>query len=91
MHEITYSLIGFLGPLITYVSIATSLTFSPDFSWRKSALSDLGHAVKSQVAPVFNLGLMIAGFLMVVYAATVFKMYAKHTSIVLAISARLSN
>ncbi|NIO37242.1 DUF998 domain-containing protein [Candidatus Bathyarchaeota archaeon] len=91
MHEKTYSLVGFLGPPIAYISVAISIAFSPDFSWRTSALSDLGHAAKSQVASVFNLGLIIAGFLMVVYGVTVFKMYAKYTSIVLAMSACLSN
>ena len=87
MNKRVYALLGIIGPLIAYVSIGASIALSPGFSWEKSALSDLGHAVKSQAAPIFNLGLLLAGFLIMVYAITVFKRHAKYTSIFLGMSA----
>lgn len=81
-----YALSGIFGPLIAYLSIAVSIVFSPWFSWERNALSDLGHSVKSGVASVYNLGLLVAGFLLIVYAATVFKEHAKYTSVFLVIS-----
>ena len=87
MNKRVYALLGIVGPLIAYISIGVSIALSPWFSWEKSALSDLGHAVKSQAAPIFNLGLLLAGFLIMVYAVTVFKRHAKYTSIFLVMSA----
>jgi hypothetical membrane protein len=63
--------------------------FSPWFSWQSNALSDLGHSLKSEVAPIFNLGLLLTGFLIILYAATVFKKHAKYTSICLVASATI--
>jgi hypothetical membrane protein len=87
MSKRGYALLGILGPLIAYISIGASIALSPRFSWEKSPLSDLGHAVKSEAAPIFNLGLLLAGFLITVYAITVFKRHAKYTSVFLVMSA----
>jgi len=87
MNKRVYALLGILGPLIAYISIGVSIVLSPRFSWETSALSDLGHAVQSEVAPIFNLGLLLAGFLIMVYAITVFKRHARYTSIFLVMSA----
>ena len=87
MNARAYALLGIAGPLVAYISIGASIALSPGFSWEKSALSDLGHSVKSQAAPIFNLGLLLAGFLIMVYAVTVFKRHAKYTSIFLVMSA----
>ncbi len=87
MNKRVYALLGIVGPLIAYVSIGASIALSPWFSWETSALSDLGHAVDSEAAPIFNLGLLLAGFLIAVYAITVFKRHAKYTSIFLVMSA----
>ena len=73
MEERVYALFGVFGPLLVYVSIALSLVLSPWFNWEINALSDLGHAVTSDAASIFNLGLMLSGFLMMIYATTVFK------------------
>ena len=78
-----YALFGVVGPLIAYISIIVSIAYSPWFSWKRSALSDLGHSVNSGVASIFNLGLLLAGFLIIVYALTVFRRHAKYTSICL--------
>jgi len=82
-----YSLLGVVGPLLAYASIGVSVAFSPWFSWERNALSDLGHAVKSGVAPIFNFGLLLAGFLIAIYAVKVLREYAAWTSLSLAISA----
>jgi len=86
MEERVYALFGVFGPILVYVSIGVSLVLSPWFSWESNALSDLGHAVRSDVAPIFNLGLLLASFLLMVYAATVFKEHAKYSSVCLLFS-----
>ena len=86
MEERVYALFGVFGPLLVYVSILLSLVLSPWFSWESNALSDLGHAVTSDAAPIFNLGLLLAGFLMMIYALTVFQKHAKYSSFCLLVS-----
>lgn len=86
MEERVYALFGVLGPVLVYVSIAASLVLSPRFSWESNALSDLGHAVDSNVASIFNLGLLLAGFFLMIYAATVFRKHAKYSSLCLLVS-----
>jgi hypothetical membrane protein len=87
MSKEIYALFGVVGPLIAYVSIGVSIALSPWFSWRTNALSDLGHAVKSGVAPIYNFGLLLTGFLIMIYAVTAMRGYARWTSHSLAISA----
>lgn len=87
MNERLYSFFGIASPIVSFTSITISILLSPWFSWQKNALSDLGHATGSSVSPIFNLGLLLGGFLMMVYANTVFKKYAKYTSVCLNISA----
>ena len=81
MQQRVYALFGVLGPLVVYVTIGVSIVLSPSFNWENDALSDLGHAVRSEVASIFNFGLLLAGFLLIVYAVTVFRKHAKYTSI----------
>jgi len=78
-----YALLGIIGPAIAFLLIALSIGLSPWFSWGNNALSDLGHSVKSDVASLFNFGLLLCGFLLIVYSITSFKDYAKYTSIAL--------
>jgi len=82
-----FALFGFIGPLIAYASIGLSIYLSGWFSWERNALSDLGHAQKSVVAPIFNFGLLIAGFIITLYSVKSLSKYAKNTSISLAFSA----
>lgn len=89
MEERVYALFGVFGPLLVYISIAVSLALSPWFSWESNALSDLGHAVDSDAAPIFNIGLLLAGFLLMLYALTAFKNHAKYSSFCLLVSAFL--
>lgn len=86
MEDRVYALLGIFGPLIVYISILLSLVLSPSFDWKSNALSDLGHAVTSHVAPIFNLGLLLAGLLMMIYALTVFHKHAKYSSFCLLVS-----
>jgi len=87
MNEKIYALFGAVGPLVAYIFIGVSIALSPWFSWERNALSDLGHAVKSGVAPIYNFGLLLTGFLLMIYGVTVLRGYARWTSYSLAISA----
>jgi len=50
------------------LAITVSIALSPWFSIYENALSDLGHVTRSSVAPIFNFGLSVGGFLMGSYA-----------------------
>jgi len=73
-------LFGVVGPLVAYLFTGVSIMLSPWFSWWRNALSDLGHASKSSVAPIFNFGLMLAGLLVLLYAVTALRRHARYTS-----------
>lgn len=60
--------------------IGVSIYLAPWFSWSQNALSDLGNVVNSEVAALFNFGLLLAGFFVTLYSLTVFQKYAKKTS-----------
>lgn len=68
---------------MAYIFIGVSIALSPWFSWWTNALSDLGHAVRSESAAFYNFGLLLAGLLIMVYVVTVFWKYAKYTSLFL--------
>jgi hypothetical membrane protein len=89
LREKMYASFGIVGLMVVYLSIGVSIMLSPWFSWQRNALSDLGHVVKSEVAPIFNLGLLLGAFLIIVYALTVFREHAKYTSVCLVASAFL--
>lgn len=89
MDERVYALFGIAAFLVAYISIGVAIALSPWFSWQRNALSDLGHSTRSGVAPVFNLGLLLAGSLLTVYAATAFRKHARYTSLSVAVSAFL--
>lgn len=56
--------------LAAFIFIAASILAYPGFSWRRNALSDLGHATRSRSAVLYNFGIFTSGFLMGLYAAT---------------------
>ena len=85
MSERNYALFGLVAPLIAIFFIVVSILLSPWFSWWSNALSDLGHSVNSDVAPLFNFGLLLSGFLTILYSITSFRNHAKYTSYVLVI------
>jgi hypothetical membrane protein len=92
LNERNYALIGILAPLIAIFFIAVSIVLSPWFSWESNALSDLGRSAdvgmmpKSEVAPLFNFGLLLCGFLMIFYSVTCFRKHAKYTSYILVVT-----
>jgi hypothetical membrane protein len=85
LKEQNYALFGLAGPLIAIIFIIAAIGLSPWFSWWSNALSDLGHSVNSEVAPLFNFGLLLSGFLTILYAITSFRNHAKYTSYLLVI------
>ena len=89
MNERNYAFFGVVGPVVAYLFIIVSIMLSPWFSWSTDALSDLGHAVRSDVAPLFNFGLLLAGFFIMIYSITAFRDHAKYASYCLLISAFL--
>ena len=84
MSDRKYVLFGFLGPTIAIIFISIAIVLSPWFSWGNNALSDLGHSVESDVAPLFNFGLLLSGFLIILYSIKSFRKHAKYTSYLLA-------
>lgn len=85
MSEREYALFGLLGPLTAIFFVVIAIIFSPWFSWTSNALSDLGHSINSEVAPLFNFGLLLSGFFIIIYSITKFRSYAKYTSYFLVI------
>jgi len=85
LSERKYALFGLVGPLVAIFFIVVSIVLSPWFSWWSNALSDLGHSVNSEVAPLFNFGLLLSGFFLIVYSITSFRNHAKYTSYLLVI------
>ena len=84
MSDQKYALLGFLGPSIAILFISIAIVLSPWFSWGNNALSDLGHSVDSDVAQLFNFGLLLSGFLTILYSITSFRKHTKYTSYFLA-------
>jgi hypothetical membrane protein len=80
LNERNYALLGLVAPLIAIFFIVAAILLSPWFSWWSNALSDLGHSVNSEVAPLFNFGLLLSGFFLIVYSITSFRNHAKFTS-----------
>ncbi len=80
MNDKNYAVFGLLGPLTALLFIGISILLSPWFSWGNNALSDLGNSVSSDVAPLFNFGLLLSGFFTILYALTSFRKHAKYTS-----------
>lgn len=77
---------GALALIVLYSTIALCAVLSPWFSWGANALSDFGHAYRSDVAPIFNFGLLLTGALMIAYALLALAEYARRTSYLLILS-----
>ncbi len=65
------------------IMILISIIMSPWFNIWYNALSDLGHATKSSVAPIFNLGLVIGGYLISILSIKYMVSYDKGRTIIL--------
>ena len=86
MSEQKYILLGLFGPLIAIFFISLSIIWSPWFRWENNALSDLGHSGYSEVAPLFNFGLLFSGFCVIIYSITSFRSIARYSSYFLLIT-----
>jgi len=75
-----------LAAVVFYSAIGISVTLSPWFSWTGNALSDLGNMGISAVAPIFNGGLLLTGFLLIFYAFFCLMSSAPRTAYLLALS-----
>ena len=82
-----YALLGMIGPLLAYLFIGISIASATWFRWSKHALSDLGHALRSESALYYNFGLAAAGLLIAIYAVTSLIGRAKYSGLCLAASA----
>lgn len=58
---------GFAVPIVAFTCIAVAILSYPQFSWTNNALSDLG-VVPGVTSTVFNVGLVTAGLLGVLFA-----------------------
>jgi hypothetical membrane protein len=82
-----YALLGLAAPIVAYLFIGVAIAQSPWFRWDVNALSDLGHSSRSNVAPVFNFGLLFTGLLILAYAILSLRHSARWTSLALAAAA----
>jgi len=61
--------LAYLSIAVPLISIAIATLLSDWFSITNNALSDLGHATRSFVAPIFNFGLSLGGALIIYVSA----------------------
>lgn len=79
----TLPLLVILSICLPLLMILISIIMSPWFNIWYNALSDLGHAAKSSVAPIFNLGLVIGGYLISILGIKYMILYDKERTIIL--------
>ncbi|RJS82153.1 DUF998 domain-containing protein [Candidatus Bathyarchaeota archaeon] len=78
--------LGVSAVIVAFTFLGLSLLLSPSFSWWINALSDLGHSVRSEVAPIFNFGLLLTGFLISLYSVKALIRHARYTGVSLTLS-----
>jgi hypothetical membrane protein len=68
------NIIGFIGPLVSFVCILIATLVLPDFNWASNALSDLGSWFRTDLggpqivsAILFNGGLIVTGLLLLYF------------------------
>ena len=69
---------------VAYGGIAAAIALSPWFSFSRNALSDLGHALRSPVASLFNTALSLGGVLMILFALCYLRSLYRYTPYALA-------
>ncbi len=68
LRSAVFMALGIMGFTLPLIFVAVAIAYSPWFNIVNNALSDLGHAIRSSVAPIFNLGLSLGGFIMSAHA-----------------------
>ncbi|KPU62245.1 hypothetical protein EP1X_09805 [Thermococcus sp. EP1] len=74
--------IAYLSVAISLFSIAIAIILSEWFNIMNNALSDLGHAIMSPVAPIFNFGLGLGAALIIYVSALCIYQFSKLLSVV---------
>jgi len=82
-YRLTPLTLSILSVSIPLLLIFISIYLSPWFSFWDNALSDLGHACKSIVAPIFNFGLAVGGFLVSIASVKYMIYYSRLKSMIL--------
>lgn len=77
------TLFGIGAIIALYGGIFMAISRAPWFSWTENALSDLGN-LRYEAAPIFNIGLLVAGLLLILYSTTALREHAPKTSYFLA-------
>jgi len=68
---------GLTAPIVAFTCIISAIASYAPFNWVTNALSDLG--VQAGVtAPIFNVGLVISGFLFLVFSIGLFRSESKN-------------
>ncbi len=80
-------MLGLGGLVIPLACIALSIALSPWFNFWFNALSDLGRVSTSLVAPIFNFGLVIGGYLISLLSFKYLIKYSMIKSLVLNLAA----
>ncbi len=83
------AILGAAAPIIAIIFILASIMSTSWFSWWRNALSDLGHSRLSDVAALYNFGLLLSGFLLTIYAVKSLSGRYKYTSYSLLLSSLL--
>jgi len=86
-EDFFYASLCIIGIFLAFLFIGLSISSAPWFRWTKHALSDLGHALRSETALYFNLGLSISGLLIAIYAVTSLRRCSKYAGLTLTATA----
>lgn len=81
-EPVVYALITFTIPL---VFILVAAVCSGWFNLYENALSDLGHATRSNVAPLFNIGLSLGGVLIAIGGAKYLRSLSRDLEVLVAL------
>lgn len=86
MNSVKCYITAILGYLIPLLSILVAVIISGWFNLVNNALSDLGHATRSNVSLIFNLGLSLGSFFIIAFSLTYSLSFNKLMSMLLLIS-----
>ncbi|MEM4469327.1 MAG: DUF998 domain-containing protein [Desulfurococcaceae archaeon] len=83
LRALVLAIASFSVPLML-IGLAAAL--SSWFNLYSNALSDLGHAIKSNVAPLFNTGLSLGGVLMILFAVKYVEAFSRVIALLVVIA-----
>ena len=71
------AVLGLIAPIFGFCCVFLSISSFPWFNWSKNAISDLGHSTMSGVSPLLNLGFLLTGVLLEIYAVSILMIHKK--------------